>query len=260
MSYIEISHATASFNVRAQKFVAFEDVSLKIEKGEFVCILGASGCGKSTLLNAIAGFVPVTEGSVVIDGVEVKRPSTRRVMIFQNYGLLPWRTVVGNVELGLEQNPKLSKKERRDVAEKYVELVGLSSFRKSYPRQLSGGMQQRTSIARALAVKPDVVFMDEPFGALDAITRMKLQDDVLKISQEEKTTIVFVTHDIGEAVYLADRIVILSSSPGRVKCIINVPEGRDFRNRASDSFASIQKKTLELFNLAPTRDPIEYYI
>ena len=121
-------------------------------------------------------------------------------------------------------------------------------------------MQQRTSIARALAVKPDVVFMDEPFGALDAITRMKLQDDVLKISQEEKTTIVFVTHDIGEAVYLADRIVILSSSPGRVKCIINVPEGRDFRNRASDSFASIQNKTLELFNLAPTRDPIEYYI
>ncbi len=259
MSYIEISHATKTFKTQDSVFTAFEDISISIEKGEFICVLGPSGCGKSTLLNALAGFSPVTSGSVKIDGVEVVAPSTKYVTIFQNYGLLPWRNVQKNVELGLEQK-KLPKAERQEIAAKYVDLVGLSKFAKSYPRQLSGGMQQRVSIARALAVDPDVVFMDEPFGALDAITRMKLQDDVLKLSQEEAKTVFFVTHDIAEAVYLADRIVILSPNPGRLKCVVNVPSRRDFRDRTSDDFIAVQNKVLELFNMKPQRETIEYYI
>ena len=259
MIELELSHATKTFSNRGETFVAFEDVSLKIEKGEFVCLLGPSGCGKSTLLNAMAGFDLVTSGSVKIGGEEVKGPSSNRATIFQNYGLLPWRTVIKNVELGLEQK-KLSKEERRKIAEKCVELVGLSEFKKSYPRQLSGGMQQRVAIARALAVDPEVVFMDEPFAALDATTRMKLQDDVLKLSREEKKTVVFVTHDVGEAVYLADRIFILSPNPGRIKRVVNVTIGREFRDRSSADFFQLQKRVFELFNGKSDDDPIEYYI
>ena len=206
--YIEIQNAGKKFIQNGKEFTALENVSLSIEKGEFICLLCPSGCGKSTLLNAIAGFEPVTEGSIKIDGNEVKEPSVKNVTIFQNYGLLPWRSVLKNVELGLESK-KIPKEERKKIAEKYIDLVGLSNFRNSHPRQLSGGMQQRVAIARALAVDPDIIFMDEPFGALDAITRIKLQDDIRKISRDEKKTIIFVTHDIEEAVYLADRIVVL---------------------------------------------------
>lgn len=259
MSYIEINHATKTFETQGKKFVAFEGITLNIEKGEFICVIGASGCGKSSLLNALAGFSPVTTGSVKIDGKEVTEPSTKRVMIFQNYGLLPWRTVEKNVELGLEQSGR-TRAQRREIADYFIDLVGLTDFKKSYPRQLSGGMQQRVSIARALAVDPDVVFMDEPFGALDAITRMKLQDDLLALSSETKKTVVFVTHDVSEAVYLADRIVILTPNPGRVKCVVNAPAGRDYRDRSSDNFVEIQNKVFEYFNMKVAEDPIEYYI
>ena len=260
MNYIELSHATKTFKrADGATFAAFEDVSFGIERGAFVCVLGPSGCGKSALLNAIAGFSLVTSGSVKIGGEEVKEPSPKRVMIFQNYGLLPWRTVLKNVELGLEER-KIPKEERRAIAEKYVEIVGLSAFKDERPRRLSGGMQQRVSIARALAVDPEVVFMDEPFAALDAITRMKLQDDVLKLSREEKKTVVFVTHDVGEAVYLADRILILSPNPGRLKSVVNVTIGREFRNRAGADFFQLQKQVFELFEGKGTGDPVEYYI
>lgn len=244
---IEIKDAGKTFVQNGQEFTALEKVNLNIEEGEFICLLGPSGCGKSTLLNAIAGFDPVNHGSIKINGEEVTQPSTRNVTIFQNYGLLPWRSVLKNVELGLE--PKgLSKAERKQIAEKYIELVGLTKFKKSHPKQLSGGMQQRVAIARALAVDPDILFMDEPFGALDAITRMKLQDDILNICRNEKKTIIFVTHDIEEAVYLADRIVVMTPNPGKVKSVVTVPLGHH-RDRTSGDFWQVRDKIFELFNL-----------
>ncbi|MBD5143170.1 MAG: ABC transporter ATP-binding protein [Ruminococcus sp.] len=255
--YIEIQNACKTFLQNNEKFTAFENVSLSIEKGEFICLLGPSGCGKSTLLNAIAGFSPVTEGSIKINGKEVREPSVQNVTIFQNYGLLPWRSVQKNVELGLEAK-KISKSERHKIADKYIEMVGLSDFKKSHPRQLSGGMQQRVSIARALAVNPDIIFMDEPFGALDAITRMKLQDDILTISRQEKKTIILVTHDIEEAVFLADRIVIMTANPGKIKSILTVPL-RSHRERTAGDFLQVRDKVFELFNMKHEEN-IEYII
>lgn len=255
--YIEIENAGKTFLQDGKEFTAFQDVTLSIEKGEFICLLGPSGCGKSTLLNAMAGFAPVTSGSIKIDGKEVKEPSIKNVTIFQNYGLLPWRTVRKNVELGLESQ-KIPKDERRKIADKYIEMVGLSDFRKSHPRQLSGGMQQRVSIARALAVNPDIIFMDEPFGALDAITRMKLQDDILTISRQEKKTIIMVTHDIEEAVFLADRIVIMTPNPGKIKNILTVPL-RGHRERTASDFLQVRDNVFELFNMKH-EEYVEYII
>lgn len=255
--YIEVRDAVKTFKQKGEEFIALDHVSLNIEKGEFICLLGPSGCGKSTLLNAIAGFDKITEGSVKINGEEVTQPSIHNVTIFQNYGLLPWRSVLKNVELGLEAK-KIPKEERRKIAEKYIELVGLSNFKNSHPNQLSGGMQQRVSIARALAVSPDIIFMDEPFGALDAITRMKLQDDILNISKQENKTIIFVTHDIEEAVFLADRIVVMTPNPGRIKSVVTVSLSRH-RERTSEDFLMVRNKIFELFNMKPD-DNIEYFI
>lgn len=255
--YIEIKNASKTFIQKGKQFTALDNVSLSIEKGEFICLLGPSGCGKSTLLNAIAGFSPITEGSIKIEGKEVTEPSVKNVTIFQNYGLLPWRTVQKNVELGLEPK-KLPKKEREEIAEKYINLVGLSDFKKSHPRQLSGGMQQRVSIARALAVEPDILFMDEPFGALDAITRMKLQDDILKISKQEKSTIIFVTHDIEEAVFLADRIVVMTPNPGKIKSVVTVPL-KGHRERTATDFLEVRDKIFDIFQMKHDED-IDYVI
>ena len=234
--YIEVKDACKRYKQEGREFVALDNVSLDIDKGEFICLLGPSGCGKSTLLNALAGFEKVNSGSVKIDGKEVTAPSINNITIFQNYGLLPWRK----------------------IAKKYLGLVGLSGYEKRYPRQLSGGQQQRVSIARGLAVDPDIIFMDEPFGALDAITRMKLQEDILRISREEKKTIVFVTHDIEEAVYLADRIVVMMADPGRIKSVVKVPLGAH-RDRTAEDFLYVRDKIFELFNLK-SESYIEYYI
>lgn len=256
--FIEIKDASKTFEQNGQTFTALEGVNLSIERGEFICLLGPSGCGKSTLLNAIAGFSPVTSGSVKIDGKEVTEPSTKYVTIFQNYGLLPWRTAEKNVELGLEPRG-ISKEERKKIAEKYLDLVGLVDFKDSYPRQLSGGMQQRVAIARALAVDPEIIYMDEPFGALDAITRMKLQEDIRNISREEHKTIIFVTHDIEEAIYLADRIVIMTPNPGKVKTVVNVKLRSD-RDRTADDFLAARDKVFELFNMKHEEASVEYMI
>lgn len=257
MMYIEVKDACKKFTQEGKEFVALDHVSLDIEKGEFICLLGPSGCGKSTLLNALAGFDTVNSGSVKIDGKEVTAPSINNITIFQNYGLLPWRNVQKNVELGLESK-KIPKDERKKIAKKYIDLVGLTGFEKRHPKQLSGGQQQRVSIARGLAIDPDIIFMDEPFGALDAITRMKLQEDILKISREEKKTIIFVTHDIEEAVFLADRIVVMMADPGRIKSVVNVPLGSS-RDRTSPDFLYVRDKIFELFNMK-TEANIEYII
>ena len=254
---IDVSNVTISFEEENQTHVILDDVSLNIEKGEFICLLGPSGCGKSTLLNAMAGFLKPTSGDIKIENQIVQKPSMKYVTIFQNYGLLPWRTVQKNVELGLETQ-KYSKEKKAQIASHYLKMVGLEHAAKKRPAQLSGGMQQRVAIARALAVEPDILFMDEPFGALDAITRMKLQTDILEIAQDTKKTVVFVTHDIEEAVFLADRIVIMSANPGRIKALLTVqlPKHRD---RTSNDFLMIRDKVYEIFNMK-SHETIEYYI
>ncbi len=254
---IDVSNVTISFEEENQTHVILDDVSLNIEKGEFICLLGPSGCGKSTLLNAMAGFLKPTSGEIKIETQIVQKPSMKYVTIFQNYGLLPWRTVQKNVELGLETK-NYSKEKKANIASHYLKMVGLEHAAKKRPAQLSGGMQQRVAIARALAVEPDILFMDEPFGALDAITRMKLQTDILEIAQDTKKTVVFVTHDIEEAVFLADRIVIMSANPGRIKALLTVqlPKHRD---RTSNDFLMIRDKVYEIFNMK-SHETIEYYI
>ena len=192
--YIEVKNASKRYKVGGKDVVVLDNVSLDIEKGEFVCLLGPSGCGKSTLLNVLAGFEKLESGSVRIDGAEVVSPSPKRITIFQNYGLLPWRNVLKNVELGLESR-KLEKDQKRKIAQKYIDLVGLTGLEKQHPRRLSGGQQQRVSIARGLAVQPEIIFMDEPFGALDAKVRDELRDWLRRFHDEFHVTSLFVTHD-----------------------------------------------------------------
>lgn len=255
--YIDVSNVSISFEENKEQHTILNDVSLQVEKGEFICLLGPSGCGKSTLLNAMAGFLKPSSGEIKIDGKTVEKPSMKYVTIFQNYGLLPWRSVQKNVELGLETK-KLGREEKKKITDYYLEMVGLKEAAKKRPAQLSGGMQQRVAIARALAVEPEILFMDEPFGALDAITRMKLQKDVLKIAHETDKTVVFVTHDIEEAIFLADRIVIMSANPGKVKSIMKVTLSKD-RDRTSDDFLLMRDKVYEIFQMKEERN-IEYFI
>jgi NitT/TauT family transport system ATP-binding protein len=204
---------------------ALVDINLQIEEGEFVCLLGPSGCGKSTLLKIIAGLIPATSGRITINGKPVNGPGPERAVVFQDYALFPWMTVRDNVEFGLEAR-KLPVAERREVSKRLLKVVGLSDFAERFPHQLSGGMKQRVSIARALAVDPSLLLMDEPFGALDAQTRQLLQDELLRIWREYRKTVVFVTHSIEEAIYLSDRIVVMTARPGRVKQIVMVSEAR----------------------------------
>ncbi|MBQ5561415.1 MAG: ABC transporter ATP-binding protein [Lachnospiraceae bacterium] len=255
--YIEINDVSIEYKEKKRLQTVIDHVNFGVEKGEFICLLGPSGCGKSTLLNAMAGFLIPSDGKILIDGKEVLKPSLSYVTIFQNYGLLPWKTVLKNVELGLETK-KIPKKERKEIALKYIEMVGLKDAVNKRPNQLSGGMQQRVAIARALAVDPEVIFMDEPFGALDAITRMKLQDDILEINQETGKTVIFVTHDIEEAVFLADRIVVLDANPGRIGGIVNINMPKH-RNRTSDEFVLARDKVYDLLKMKK-EDVVEYYI
>ena len=243
--YINVDNVTKEYRQGADLYLALRNVSLSLEKGEVICLLGPSGCGKTTLLNAIAGFERISSGSITIKGQEVTKPSTNYVTIFQHYGLLPWRTVQKNVELGLEVK-KMPARQRRETAAKFVELVGLAKFAKSLPCQLSGGMQQRVSIARALAVDPEIIFMDEPFGALDAMTRFRMQDEITDIWRSNKKTIIFVTHDIEEAVFLADRIVVMTPNPGKIKSILTVDLPRK-RDRDSHEFIQLRNRVLDIF-------------
>jgi len=203
-----------------------EDINLQLEPGEFVCIVGPSGCGKSTLLNIIAGFLDCTKGEVLVAGRPVHGPNSRRVFVFQENGVFPWLTVEENIGFGLSRK---ATEERRATIAHYTEMVGLKGFERAYPRELSGGMRQRVEIARALAANPEIIYMDEPFGALDFITRLKMRTDLIRIWQREKKTILFVTHDIEEAVQLADRVLVMSNRPATIKTVVNVnvPRPRD---------------------------------
>ena len=191
-----------------------EHVNLTVRAGEFVCIVGPSGCGKSTLLNVIAGFLPATAGDALVEGRPVDGPDPRRIFVFQENGVFPWLTVNENIGFGLTRRPAA---ERDPVVRHYVDMVGLAGFENSYPRELSGGMRQRVEIARALAADPDIIYMDEPFGALDFITRLKMRSDLIRIWQRERKTVLFVTHDIEEAVQLADRVLVMSRRPATVQ-------------------------------------------
>ena len=203
-----------------------ENVGFRVERGEFVCIVGPSGCGKSTLLNIIAGFLQQSSGSVLVEGAPVTGPDPKRIFVFQENGVFPWLNVEDNVGFGLLDK---SKDERREIVKHYIEMVSLGGFEKSYPRELSGGMRQRVEIARALASSPDIIYMDEPFGALDFITRLKMRTDLVRIWQEEKKTVLFVTHDIEDAVQLADTVLVMSRRPATVQLSypINLARPRD---------------------------------
>ena len=201
-----------SFEQRGEALSVLEDVNLTVADGEFVCLLGPSGCGKSTLLNIVGGFERPTSGHVRIDGVEVTEPDARRVFVFQEYGIFPWASAWDNVALGLRHLPR---EERDEIVQRTIDLVGLSGFEKAYPMELSGGMKQRVEVARALAVSPDVIYMDEPFGALDSLTRLTMRSEIIRIWQQEQKTILFVTHDVDESIQIADRIVVFTSRPGR---------------------------------------------
>jgi len=201
---------------RKPGLVALYNISLTIRKNEFISLLGPSGCGKTTLIRIIAGLLTADRGEVLVNSQTVNSPGRDRCMVFQQFGLLPWRTVLSNVEFGLEIDG-VPREERRALAEKYLELVGLKGFENYYPHQISGGMQQRVGIARALSKQPEILLMDEPFGAVDAQTREQLQEELLKIWAQTETTVVFVTHSIDEAVYLSDRVVVMQARPGRIK-------------------------------------------
>ena len=228
MGELVIKNLSKKFSNRNSEFTALENINLTIKDGEFVTILGPSGCGKTTLLRIIAGLETYTNGTATLNGETISGPGPKRGMVFQEYSLFPWKTVLGNVMFGLLMQ-KIPKNEAKEKALTYLELVGLSEFENSYPYELSGGMKQRVAIARALANEPEVILMDEPFGALDAQTRNNLQKELLRIWEEEKRTIIFVTHSVDEAVFLSDRIVILSKRPGVVKkeIEINIPRPRD---------------------------------
>jgi NitT/TauT family transport system ATP-binding protein len=220
---ISLSYKTTS----GERLLALDNISLEVRAGEFLCIVGPSGCGKSTLLHLIAGLNPQTSGKVFVDGTPVSGPGTDRILIFQELGLFPWLTVSGNVEFGMKMK-NVAKAEREEKVQYYLRLVHLSKFRNSYIHQLSGGMRQRVALARALATEPDVLLMDEPFAALDAQTRDLLHDELERIWAETGRTIIFVTHNVREAVRLGDRVALLTFRPGRVKqeFSVNLPRPR----------------------------------
>jgi ABC-type nitrate/sulfonate/bicarbonate transport system ATPase subunit len=226
---------------------ALQDVSLEIRQGEFLSLIGPSGCGKTTLLRLIAGLDLPQSGELSIDGQSIQKPSHERGYVFQQAALFPWKTVEENIAVGLKARHIY--RENKTLVPEYIELVGLDGFAKSYPHELSGGMMQRVAIARALINKPKVLLLDEPLGALDAFTRIELQNIIRKIWRDTGTTIVLVTHDVDEAIYLGDRIAIMKARPGRINEIIEVNIG-DNRDRNNDNFVSLRRRTLEKLNLA----------
>jgi nitrate ABC transporter ATP-binding subunit len=224
-SYLSFRNVGQVFHTSRGPFEALKDINLEVQQGEFICVIGHSGCGKSTLLNMVSGFLQPSSGSVTLRDVPIERPGPDRMVVFQNYSLLPWQTVEQNVELAVKAaRPELSAGTRAQVVRHHLEMVGLTEARQKRPGQISGGMRQRVAIARALAVQPEVLVLDEPFGALDAITKEELQEELLAIWEEHKPTVLMITHDIDEALFLADRIVMMTNGPSAgIGEIVDVP-------------------------------------
>ena len=218
---LKIENVYKEYDTSKGKMVALNGANLDIAENEFICVVGPSGCGKSTLLNIIAGLLEPTSGTVYLDGKPIEGTGMERGVVFQQYALFPWRTVLKNVMFGPEMK-KMPKNQAEEIARKYIKAVGLEGFENSYPKELSGGMKQRVAIARAYAANPEVLLMDEPFGALDAQTRVQLQTELLNTWEKEKKTCFFITHDVDEAIILAQRVVIMSARPGRIKKIVNI--------------------------------------
>ncbi len=242
MALLDVKGVNKIFLADGKEMEALHDINLSIRENEFVCFIGPSGCGKTTLLRIIAGLEEPTSGSVSLAGDQIKGPGPERGMVFQEYSLFPWRTVLDNIAFGLELKG-VAVAERHARARQHLKMVGLERFESRYPHELSGGMKQRVAIARALVNDPRALLMDEPFGALDAQTRNVMQSELLRIWEEEKKTVVFVTHSVDEAIYLADRIVIMSARPGRIKDIIEIDLPRP-RNRTSPEVNRIRDRIL----------------
>jgi NitT/TauT family transport system ATP-binding protein len=225
MMKLEIDHLTKRYYVEREQrqVLALSDVSLSVADGEFVAIVGPSGCGKTTLLNIVAGLLPYEVGTISIDGKRIDGAGVDRAVVFQHASLLPWRTIAGNVRYGMELHKRFDRAAMLERTSHFISLVGLAGFERHYPSELSGGMQQRVNLARALAADPLVLLMDEPFAALDAQTRELMQAELLKIWAEARKTVLFITHQINEAIYLADRVAVMSGRPGRIKGIFKVP-------------------------------------
>jgi NitT/TauT family transport system ATP-binding protein len=243
-----MEHVGMVFGRDGKSIPVLEDISLDVSEEEFICLVGPSGCGKSTLLNLMGGFLSPTSGSITIDGEAVHGPDPRRILVFQERGVFPWLTVAGNIGFGLS---KLSRAERDKRINHYVQMVRLQGFEQTYPSDLSGGMKQRLQVARALAVNPDILYLDEPFGALDSVTRLIMRGELLRIWQTERRTIIFVTHDIDEAVQLADRVVVLSSRPAKIENIltIDIPHPRNISSRR---YLELRDELLSKIGLAYT--------
>lgn len=244
---IEVREAVIELGSKKERFRAVDRVSFNIEAGQFICLLGPSGCGKSTLLGALAGHIPLADGKLSLDGKAIVGPSSERGLVFQQHTLFPWKRVVDNVAFGLKMKG-VAKEERRARAEELLKLVGLGGFENKYPMQLSGGMQQRVEIARVLINQPEVLLMDEPFGALDAQTRWVMQQLLLDIWSTVRTTVIFVTHDIDEALFLADRVLVMSHRPGRIREEIEIPAARPRGESwaTSDHFIYLKRHCLNL--------------
>jgi NitT/TauT family transport system ATP-binding protein len=241
-SYISATDVHLTFRPKNREPVtALQAFDIDVEQGQFVSIVGPSGCGKSTFLNVLLGLIPPDAGQMIVNGRVVTGPGHDRAMVFQEFGLLPWRTVMNNIELGLELQG-VKKGEREAVCQQFVRMVGLTGFENHYPHELSGGMKQRVGLARALASDPDVLLMDEPFASLDAQTRDIMQAELLRIWQEAKKTVLFVTHQIEEAVYLSDHVVVMTKRPGRTKKIIDIdlPRPRDYEMRVTQQFNDLR--------------------
>jgi NitT/TauT family transport system ATP-binding protein len=249
-SKLAIDNVSKTFQSASGTVLALDHVSLQVNEGEFVCLVGASGCGKTTLLNIIAGLEKPDSGNVLADGKPITNPGRDRLVMFQEPALFPWLNVFGNVLFGLKLKPNLTNKDRRDVARYYLELVGLTRFERANIHELSGGMKQRVSLARALAPNPRVLLMDEPFAALDALTREQLYGDLQRIWKERKKTIVFVTHNVREAACLGERVLLFSPHPGRIQeeFAVNLPRTRDINSVDLASYATKIIRSLREFS------------
>jgi NitT/TauT family transport system ATP-binding protein len=252
MAFLSVKDLNKKFSKEGAKpLTALDSINLDIEKEEFISLVGPSGCGKTTLLRIIAGLEEPTSGEILLEGNEIRGPDPERGMVFQEYSLFPWLNIIDNISFGLEMKG-IGKEERRKAAAEYIDIVNLKGFENSYPHELSGGMRQRVAIARALANAPKLLLMDEPFGALDAQTRNRMQNELLDIHEKTRKTVIFVTHSVDEAVYLSDRVVVLSTRPGRIREIIEIdlPEGKK-RERTDPEFIRLRKYILSLISDNP---------